>query len=194
MDDNRPIGPDKQLINRAFCIKPLLRTREGELHFMEVRDVYDALWDMDGVQSCGRAEESVTKLAEVDILLPATLNSGQLPGPTLAQVLPQVPKQYLKKTVAFEVRTTGDRKGDNGYVRGRLTLYSGELPAEMKAQPVRAWHKTYTEPFPAPEKPKKQFNAAAATTLKSDVAVKKPLALRKTLPPPRNDGSGQFEI
>lgn len=176
---SKPIDPDRELINRAFRIKPVLADRDGRLHFIQPRDIYDTLFDMDGIPDAGCADGHIRRLAEVDILLPANLWNGQLPGPTPAQVLPQIPKKYLRQAVAFEARTTGDRAGENGFVRGTMTLYGGTLPQDIRDQPVIAWKKTYAAPFPPPPRPEKSFNSAAATVLKKNVGVRKPLVLKK---------------
>jgi hypothetical protein len=175
----KPVDPDRNLINRAFRIKPVLTDRDGHAHFIAPRDIYDTLFDMDGIPGAGRADAHIKKIGEIDILLPAGLWSGQLPGPTPAQVLPQIPHKYLRRTVAFEAHTVGDRAGENGFVRGSLTLFGGTLPQEIREQPVIAWKKTYAEPFPTPPKPARKFNSAAATVLKQDVGVLRPVVLRK---------------
>ena len=176
-----PIGPDKDLINRAFRMKPVMQDRDGHLYFIEPKDLYDKLYDMDGTPDAGLAGSHVKKIADIDIRLPATLWGGACPGPTQEQVLPQLPDSHLGETVvAFEAHMADDHEGQNGYVRASVTLYGGTLPDDIKTQPVIAWKKTYKEPFPPPEKPKAQFNVKAATTLEADIQAMKPLELKKT--------------
>lgn len=177
-------GPDKDLINRAFRIKPVVSDRDGGLFFIEPIDLFDKIYNFDGgLANAGPAETHLEKIADIDILMPATLWGGEVGGPTIAQVLPQIPAEYLDKTVAFQAHMADDRKGDNGYVSAKAELFSGTLPAAIKAQPVVAWHKTYTEPFPEPAPVTPPFNTAAATTLDEDVHVMKPIELKKSPPP-----------
>jgi hypothetical protein len=178
-------GPDKDLINRAFRIKPVIRDRDGGLFFIEPIDLYEKIYTFDGgLMNAGSAQGQVEKIADIDTLMPATLWGGEVGGPTLAQILPQIPAEYLDKTVAIHAgMADGDRKGDNGYVRAKAELYSGTLPDKIKAQPVIAWHKTYTEAFPEPAAITPPFNTVAATTLDEDVQVMKPIELKKSPPP-----------
>jgi hypothetical protein len=178
-----PVGPDKELINRAFRIKPVVSDREGGMFFIEPIDLYEKIYTMDGLYPAERANE-LEKIADIEILMPATLWGGEVGGPTIAQVLPQIPAEYLGKAVAFQAHSADDHKGDNGYVRGTVELYAGELPQKVKDQHVLAWNKTYTEPFPEPEPPKEAFNATAATTLEEGITAMKPLELKKS-PSPR---------
>lgn len=175
----KPAGPDKDLINLAFRIKPIVTDQSNNLFFIEPIDLYEKIYTMEGLSGAGSAGEHVRKIANIDILMPATLWGGEVGGPTIAQVLPQIPAEYLDKAVAFQAHMADDHKGDNGYVRGIVELYSGTLPDAIKEQPVIAWHKTYAEPFPEPAPPAPQFNAVAATTLGEDVRVMKPIELKK---------------
>lgn len=173
-----PIGPDKELINRAFRIKPVVRDRDGVLQFIEPIDIYEKIYSMDGLQTASGASGHIAKLADIDILMPATLWGGEVGGPTIAQVLPQIPPEWLDQTVAFQAHMADDREGENGFVRAKAELYGGALPQSIKDQPVVAWRKTYTQPFPMPEEPQPQFNTTGATTLGDDVPVMKPLRLK----------------
>lgn len=179
------VGPDKDLINRAFNIKLVVNDREGQMFFVEPIDLYEKIYSMDGLTGAGRADGHVQKIGEIEILMPATLWGGEVGGPTIAQVLPQIPPEWLDKTVAFHPYMADDHSGSNGYVRGAVDLYGGTLPESVKKQPVIAWHKTYKEPFPEPKPPAPQFNSVAATTLDEDVQVMKPIELKKNPPPPQ---------
>ena len=177
-------GPDPELINRAFRIKPVVSDRDGGLFFIEPIDLFEKIYNFDGgLMNAGPAESHVQKIGAIDIFMPATLWGGEVGGPTIAQVLPQIPEEFLDQTVAFYAHMSDDHKGDNGYVRATCELYGGTLPDKIKAQPVIAWHKTYTAPLPEPEPVKPVFNTAAATTLDEDVHVMKPIELRKAPPP-----------
>ena len=179
-------GPDAELINRAFRIKPIVSDREGQLFFIEPIDLYEKIYNFDGgLYPVCHADASIQKIGEIDILMPATLWGGEVGGPTIAQVLPQIPDEFLGQVVAFQAHTADDHKGDNGYVRAKAELYGGTLPDKVKDQPVIAWRKTYTEPLPEPEGAKPQFNGAAATTLDEDVHVMKPIELVKPPSPPK---------
>ncbi len=176
------IEPDWELINRAFRIKPVVDDRDGGMFFIEPIDLYEKIYGMDGLYPAERAT-GLEKLATIDVLLPATLWGGPVGGPTIAQVLPQIPAEYLDKTVAFMAHGSTDSKGENGFVRATADLYAGDLPQKVKEQPVVAWHKTFTKPIPAPE-PKEDFNAAAATTLEEGITALRPLSLKKGPPAP----------
>ena len=180
----KPIGPDTELINRAFRIKPVIRLQDGFLHFVEPSDLYEKIYGSEGFYPAARADSHVQKIAEIDIKVPATLWGGAVSSPTLAQVLAQIPPEFLEQTVAVSPHMTDDTQGDNGYAQARVELYGGTLPDKIKQQTVTAWHKEYTKPFPEPEPQAPKFNAAAATTLGEDVQVMKPIELkRKPLPP-----------
>jgi hypothetical protein len=178
----KPPGPDKELINRAFRIKPVVSDRDGGLFFIEPIDLYEKMYTMDGLANAGSASGHVEKIGEFEFLMPATLWGGEVGGPTIAQVLPQIPEEFLEKAVAFYAHTADDRSGDNGYVRAKADVYGGTLPDNVKAQEVIAWRKTYTEPFPEPEPVKPQFNGVAATTLDEDLHVMKQLELKRAFP------------
>ena len=179
-------GPDAKLINRAFTIKPVVSDREGQLFFIEPIDLYDKIYNFDGgLIPASHADASIQKIGEIEILMPATRWGGEVGGPTIAQVLPQIPEEFLGQTVAFEAHMAEDRQGDNGYVTGKVELYGGTLPDNVKKQSVVAWGRTYAEPLPEPEAVKPQFNGAAATTLDEDVHVMKPIELIKPPAPPK---------
>jgi hypothetical protein len=179
-----PVGPDKELINRAFRMKLVVNDRDGQMFFVEPIDLYEKIYSMDRLTGAGRAGGHVQKIGEIEILMPATLWGGEVGGPTIAQVLPQIPPEWIDKTVAFHPYMAEDHTGSNGYVRGAVDLYGGTLPEDVRKQPVIAWHKTYTKPFPDPEPSAPKFNAVAATTLDEDVRVMKPIELKKNPPPP----------
>lgn len=178
----KPIPPDKDLINRAFGLKPLLRDQEGRMHFIDAIDLYENFHQIE-VYSQASADH-LKEFERVDVLIPATLVRGLVFSPTMAQVLPQVPEEFLCKATGFRLELDDDRDGQNGYVRGEMVLYSGDMPAKIKAQSVICWKKEYKEPFPPEVKPKPVFNTVAATTLGEDVHVRRPLEIKKPVSPP----------
>ncbi|MEZ0262449.1 MAG: hypothetical protein ACAH80_15700 [Alphaproteobacteria bacterium] len=173
----KPVPPDKNLINRAFGLKPLLRDQSGQMHFTDAVDLYENFHQIE-VYSQASANH-LKEFERVEVLIPATLVRGLVFSPTQAQVLPQVPEELLAKATGFRLQLEDDHNGQNGYVRGEMILYSGDMPEKIKKQEVIAWRKHYTEPFPPEEKPKPVFNTVAATTLGEDVHVRRPLEIKK---------------
>lgn len=178
----KPVPPDKNLINRAFGLKPLLRDQSGQMHFTDAVDLYENLHQIE-VYSQASANH-LKEFERVDVLIPATLVRGLVFSPTQAQVLPQIPEELLEKATGFRLELEDNRDGQNGYVRGEMVLYEGEMPEKIKKQSVIAWRKEYKEPFPPEEKPKPVFNTVAATTLDEDVHVRRPLEIKKPVTPP----------
>jgi hypothetical protein len=177
----KPVPPDKNLINRAFGLKPVMRDQGGRTHFIDAIDLYENLHQIEVYPQA--PADHLKEFARVDVLIPATLVRGLVFSPTQAQVLPQVPEDLLPQATGFRLELDDDRDGQNGYVRGEMVLYSGDMPAKIKAQPVIAWKAQYDKPFPPEEKPKPVFNTVAATTLGEDVHVRKPLEIKKPVTP-----------
>lgn len=177
----KPIPPDKNLINRAFGLKPLLHDRDGRMHFIDAIDLYENMHQTEVYPQA--PADHLKECARVEVLIPATLMRGLVFSPTQAQVLPQVPEELLQQATGFRLELDDDRDGQNGYVRGEMILYSGDMPENIKAQPVIAWKKEYKTPFPPEEKPKPVFNTVAATTLGEDVHVRKPIEIKKPITP-----------
>jgi hypothetical protein len=170
-----PVGPDIKLINTAFRIKPVFTDRDGHRWLTEPFDLYEKLYGRDPLDAPAAVAEAddLTKLCDIEIRMPATLWGGEVGGPTIAQVLPQIPKEWIDKAVAFEAHMADSRDGDNGYVTGRVELYGGTLPDAVKTQPVVAWKKTYDAPLTEPPPPKPAFDVAAATRLEEPVTMRR---------------------
>lgn len=168
-------GPDQELINRAFRIKPVAEFEDG-LRFIEPLDLYDKIYTME--TPMGGPKAQLEKIGEFACRIPATFWNETALGPRIADVLPQIPAEYLDRASGFYIHYASGEV-DNGCALALCEIYAGELPDEVKQQPVIAWKRRYTEPFPEPEPPKEAFNATAATTLGEDIKRMKPLELKK---------------
>lgn len=177
-------GPDKALINKAFRIKPVFSDTAGNLHFVTPVDVYENL--LTEQQTVAQAD-GLKELATIDIEIP--MGFRELPKPKIAHVLPEIPKEFAKETVAFELHMRDAMlTGEDFSVPATVTLYSGKLPDEVSAQPVIAMGKTFDKPFGRQrrQKPAEAFNPAAVAVLKQPVTAPKTahFTRRPTPPPP----------
>jgi hypothetical protein len=123
-----------ELLSRAFRIKPMVEDGDGTLHFIKPCDLESIAFTWNPV----RIEEArgLTSLCEI-----TTIHSYAAPvlfKPDLAEVLAQIPSDLLARVTAFTTVPHDDRQFTDGgeYHRAVTTLYTGELPASVKAYPV----------------------------------------------------------
>jgi hypothetical protein len=171
-------GPAKKLVNLAFRLKPVIAGKGGDLHFIAPVDMYDEELH-DRRQEAGKAA-GLEEIKQVRLELPAGLRSFF--GPTIAQVLSQLPRGMAQKASAFKIELDpGYYSGEEGYVNATATFYKGALPQQIKDQPVIARGETFTAPIPS--KPRKKFAEAAApaplVATVRDIQPLKPFVIRK---------------
>lgn len=174
-------GPDRALINRAFQIKPVFADQSGNLHYVAPVDVYDTL--ITEHQTAGEAR-GLRTLDTISVEIPLGLR--ELPRPSIAHVLPEIPKALAKDAVAFQLRLHDQMlSGEDFSVTATVTVYGGTLPGDVRDQPVIARGKTYDKPVPRARKarPAEVFNPAAAAVLQRPVVAPKTAHFSTPKPP-----------
>ncbi|HYD17205.1 MAG TPA: hypothetical protein VEF76_01840 [Patescibacteria group bacterium] len=157
----------RELINRAFKIKPLVRDGNGTDFFVEANDLYDNFLFRE--QEPVAKAETLTLLKTIDVEIPVDFR--QPPKPRIADVLPQIPDELLPQVSAFCLSLRDAMlSGEEISVTAKLTLYSGPLPENVDKQPVILRGKRFDTPLPEPKPDAATLFNPAAVRLKGPLA------------------------
>ena len=138
--------PHKEIVRRAFDIKPLFFDEEdGRLYWMEVPDIYLETFIVypkliRPAKMSDLKELTTFQTYHVDGGDPSNLRPG------IDEVLRQIPEEYLEETIAFETFFNFEKVKYDKYLKVHVLftrLYKGKLPEDIAGQPVRYKGKTY---------------------------------------------------